>query len=97
MPISVIAFVLSIILIVLIFGGIMARSDQRFKLERERVRAEGSGSSLGTSELKALIQEAMDESIAPLEDRLERIELQMRQLPERSASSEAMRPEEREL
>ena len=54
-------------------------------LKREKLRAESGGNSLGTSELRDLIQEAMLDAITPLEERLDLIEMNTRQLPEHDA------------
>ncbi len=87
MPITVIAFVLTILTMSFVFGGLTLKWHNDFKLRRDRQRAELSGSSMGTGELKALIQEAMAETVAPIEERLELIERNMRQLPERTSTS----------
>ena len=74
--------------VVLIFFGFIALMVKwRNDLKREKIRAEGGGSSLGTSELRGLIQEAMHEAIAPLEERLDLMETQARQLPDHDAES----------
>lgn len=87
MPISVIAFVMAIVLMSFVFGGLAIKWHNDFKLQRDRQRAELSGSSMGTGELRALIREAMAETVAPIEERLELIERNMRQLPERTSTS----------
>jgi len=89
MSIAVIVFILLIILISLGFGGMAIKWDHDFKLKREELRTESRGSSLGTSELRGLIQEAMLETISPLEERLDLIEMHMRQLPAHATESEA--------
>lgn len=94
MPISVIAFVLTIIIMSFVFGGLTIKWHNDFKLKRDRQRSELSGSSMGTGELKVLIQEAMAETVAPIEERLELIERNMRQLPEHGAEEGV--PESRE-
>ncbi len=97
MPITVIAFICLIVIISLGFAGMAIKWDHDFKLKREKLQAEGKGNSLGVSELQGLIQEAMRESIEPLEERLGLIESHMRQLPEHAADSkgqEASLPEE---
>ena len=84
--------------VVLIFFGFIALMVKwRNDLKREKIRAEGGGSSLGTGELRGLIQEAVHDANAPLEERLDLMEMHMRQLPERDAESkqvEATLPEE---
>ncbi len=97
MPLTVIAFIVLISLIALPFAAFAIKRDHEFKLEREKIRAESRGSSLGTSELRGLIQEAMHEAIAPLEERLDLMEMHMRQLPEHDGESkqvEATSPDE---
>ena len=94
MPITVIFFVLPILLLSFGFGALAIRWDHEFKLNRERIRAEGAGNSLGTSELRALIQDVMMEAVAPVEERLELIERHMRQLPEHaSEAAEEQQPQ----
>lgn len=78
-------FVISIILIVFAFAGFAIKWDHDFKLRREQIRAGEEGSSLGASELKGLIQEAMHDAVAPLEERMDRMEKHLRQLPESTA------------
>lgn len=85
MPITVIVFIILIILISFGFASFAIKWDHDFKLKRERIRAEGGGNSLGTSELRGLIQEAMLETITPLEERLDLMEMHMRRLPEHDA------------
>ena len=81
-------FVVFIVLIVFSFVALMVKwsLDQK----REKMRAERGGSSLGTGELRGLIQEAMHDAIAPLEERLDLMEMHMRQLPEHGAESAAL-------
>lgn len=86
-------FVLGILVIVFIFAGYAVNRDHAFKIEREHIRAGNEGSSLGTSELKGLIQEAMSEAIAPMEKRLDLIEGQLRQVPQSSSSRIEFDPE----
>ncbi len=80
-------FVVFIVLIVFSFVALMVKwsLDQK----REKMRAESGGSSLGTGELRGLIQEAMLDAIAPLEERLDLIEMNTRQLPEKEDSKES--------
>ncbi len=74
--------------VVLIFFGFIALMVKwRNDLKREKIRAEDGGSSLGTSELRGLIQEAVHDANAPLEERLGLIEAHMRQLPDHDAES----------
>jgi len=82
-------------LIVFSFLAFRVWSDR--DLKKEKILAESGGNSLGTSELKGLIQEAMHEANAPLEERLDLIEMHMRQLPGHDAESkqvEAPLPDE---
>ena len=86
-----------ILLVIFSFIALMVKFDYDFKLKREKIRAEGGGRSLGTSELRGLIQEAMHDANAPLEERLDLIEAHMRRLPEHDAEtsgSEAIHPDE---
>ncbi len=85
MPPEVIAFILLALVIVLCFAGLAIKWDNDFNLKKERLRGEEGDNSLGTGELRDLIQESMHEAIAPLEERLEVIEKRTRQLPEHSA------------
>ena len=86
-------FVLGILVIVFVFAGYAMHRDHAFKLQREQIRAGNEGSSLGTSELRELIQDAMTEAMTPVEARLTRIEGQLRQLPERAAGTIDLDPE----
>ena len=90
MPLTLIAFIVLISLIVLPFVAFLVKRDNDFKLRREEIRSESKGSSLGTSELRGLIQEAMHDAIAPLEERLDLMEMHMRQLPEHGAEPAAL-------
>ena len=56
-------------------------------LKREMLRAKNAGSSLGTSERQGLIQEAVQQALAPMEERLELMEKNMRQLPEHASET----------
>ena len=69
-----------IVLIVFSFLAFKVWSDR--DLQREKILAEAGGKSLGTSELKGIIQEAVQEAINPMEERLDLLESHMRQLPE---------------
>lgn len=96
MPLTVIAFIVLISLIALPFAAFAIKRDHEYKLEREKIRAESRGSSLGTSELRGLIQEAMHDALAPVEERLDLIEMNTRRLPEHDAESkqvEAIHPD----
>ncbi len=84
-----------ILLVIFSFIALMVKMDQ--DLKREKMRAESGGNSLGTSELRGLIQEAMHDANAPLEERLDLIEAHMRQLPDHDVESkqvEATLPDE---
>lgn len=84
-----------IVLIVFSFIALMVKWEN--DLKREKIRAKGGGSSLGTSELRGLIQEAMLDAITPLEERLDLMEMHMRRLPGHDAESkqvEAPLPDE---
>jgi hypothetical protein len=70
-PIIVFSFVLSLIWMILSY------SKWRFQQKQEMQRA--AGASLGTSELKALMREAVEEASAPLAERLEALEAEVRQ------------------
>lgn len=84
-----------IVLIVFSFIALMVKwsLDQK----REKMRANSSESSLGTGELRSLIQEAMHDAIAPVEERLDLIETNTRRLPEHDTGTsgrEAIHPDE---
>ena len=84
-----------IVLIVFSFLALIAKWGN--DLKREKIRAESGGSSLGMGELRGLIQEAMHDAITPLEERLDLMEIHMRQLPEHDAETggrEATHPDE---
>jgi hypothetical protein len=69
MPTEVILFVLGIMAFVAVI------SKWAFEHEREKLRLKGGGQqSMTTSELRALIQEAVGAATEPLEERLGRIE-----------------------
>jgi|Marorgknorr_s2lv_3_1036020.scaffolds.fasta_scaffold01563_3 hypothetical protein len=84
MPPEIIAFII-IVVISFIFGGLAIKWSNAHKLEIAKLRAQESDNSLGTGELRDLIQESMLEAMAPLEERLELVERQTRRLPEHSA------------
>ena len=95
MGIGLVAFIVLIVVISLSFGALFVKWDN--DLKREKLRAEGGGSSLGASELRNLIQEAMLDANAPLEERLDLIEAHMRRLPGPDTESkrvEVTRPDE---
>ena len=84
-----------IVRIVVSFRAFKVWSDR--DLQREKILAESGGNSLGTSELKGLIQDARREAIIPVEERLDLMEAQMRRLPSHDAASnqvEATPPDE---
>ncbi|TDI71059.1 MAG: hypothetical protein E2O85_02700 [Bacteroidetes bacterium] len=80
MEFSTVFFILMISVIV--FSFIAWNTKVKNDLKREQIRAETGSQSLGTSELKGMIQDAMTDAIIPLEERLELIESHMRRLPE---------------
>ena len=90
MDIEIIGFVILIILLAFSFGGLTIKWHHDFRLKQERIRAESKGSSLATSELSDLIQSAMLDALSPLEERLDLIEMHMRQLPEHAAEKKAL-------
>lgn len=92
MPIAVAAFIATIILLAFGFAGVALKWQYDYK--RDKLRAQAGGNSLPTSELKALIQEAMDTAVAPLDARLELIERQLRQLPEHAGGESPERTSE---
>ena len=97
MSIVVASFVVFIILASFVFGGLAIKWHNDHEIRKERIRAGGEGNTLGTSELRGLIQEAMTDAVAPIEERLDLLESHMRQLPERSAgSAEAQQERSRE-
>ena len=84
-----------IVLIVFSFLAFKVWSDR--DLKREKILAEAGGKSLGTSELKGIIQEAVQEAINPMEERLDLLESHMRQLPEHETEGggrDAIHPDE---
>ncbi len=85
-------FIIAIIVIVFLFAGWAVKRDHDFKLRREQIRGGKEEGSLGTSELRGLIQEAMLDVVAPLEQRMERIETHLRQLPESTTRTAALEP-----
>ena len=92
------SLVVLVALVNLIFFGFIALMVKwRTDLKREKIRAEGGGNSLGTGELRGLIQEAMLDAITPLEERLGLMEMHQRQLPNHDAETiglEAAHPDE---
>ena len=77
-------------MIALIFGGLTVKWDHNFKLKRDQLRDQGKGNSLGEGELRKLLQDTVLDAIAPMEDRLDLIEMHMRQLPEGVATSKVL-------
>lgn len=71
-PIIVFSFILSLIWMILSY------SKWRFQQKQETQRA-AAGNSLGMSELKALMREAVEEASAPLAERIEALEAEVRQ------------------
>jgi len=76
-----------IVVVPTVFGFIALMVKWSLAQKRERIRAESGGSSLGTSELRNLIQDAMHDAIVPVEERLDRIEMNTRRLPEHDAET----------
>ena len=91
MPLSVVIFILLSTLIVFGFISTMKFLD----IYRRAKLGEGGGSgvdnSLGTGELRGLIQEAVVDAIQPVEDRLEQMEMALRQFPEAKSESAPLR------
>ena len=90
-------FLIPIVVVPTVFGFIALMVKWSLDQKREKMRAESGGSSLGTGELRGLIQEAMVDAMAPLEERLDLIEMNTRRLPEHGAESkqvEATLPDE---
>ena len=90
MPVSVLILILSSTLIVFGFIATMKFLDiyRRTKLGDEG--GTGTDNSLGTGELRGLIQEAVVDAIQPVEDRLEQMEMALRQLPEAKTDSKSL-------
>ena len=82
MPAEIFGFIILIVVLSFIFGGIVIKWQN--DLKREQLRAGSDQNSLGTGELREIIQEAMEEAVSPLEERLDLIEQNMRRLPEHS-------------
>lgn len=90
--------VLFLVLSTLIVFGFIATMRWLEIYKNQQSGAGGGENSLGTGELRGLIQEAMLETINPLEERLDRMEMSLRQLPEAHSESrqiEEPRPSER--
>jgi hypothetical protein len=87
MPFGPFGFVIAIIMVVFGFVAFTVKLNNDYKLRREELERGREGSSLGTGELRQLIREALADALAPVEDRLELIEKQMRRLPEHRAES----------
>jgi hypothetical protein len=82
MPFGPFGFVIAIIMVVFGFVAFTVKLNNDYKLRREELQSGREGSSLGSGELRRLIREAVADAIVPVEERLELIERQMRQLPE---------------
>ncbi|GMQ82147.1 MAG: hypothetical protein BMS9Abin05_1591 [Rhodothermia bacterium] len=80
---------------VIVFSFIAWSVKNKYDLKKEELRALGGSQSLGTSELKGMIQESMMDALAPLEEPFELIESHMRRLPEGSAEATSALSEER--
>ena len=78
---------LPVYIVLIVFSFLAFKVWSERDLKREKILAESGGNSLGTSELKGLIQDAMREAIVPVEDRLDLMEAQMRRLPSHEAES----------
>lgn len=87
MDFSIVFFIL--MMNVIVFSFIAWSVKTKNDLKREQIKAQSGSQSLGTSELKGMIQEAMSDAIIPLEERLELIESHMRQLPAASKHAES--------
>lgn len=87
MDFSLVFFIL--MMSVILFSFIAWNAKAKNDLKREQIRAESGSQSLGTSELKGMIQEAMTDAVIPLEERLELIESHMRQLPAAAKQAES--------
>ena len=72
-PIIVFSFILSLVWMIL------NHSKWRYKQKEETQRA--SGNSLGTSELKDLMRQAVIEANTPLAERIAALEAELRQAP----------------
>ena len=59
MPPEIIALIIIIVVISFIFGGLALKWSNAHKLEIEKLIAHESDNSLGTGELRDLIQESM--------------------------------------
>lgn len=94
-------------ILLIVFGSIVFSLKMILDYRRDRITAIGSRpnreeGSLGASELKRLIREAVDDSVRPLTERVRELESAVRRLPEQrmkalpAASSEPseIRPEE---
>ena len=71
-PIIVFSFILSLVYMIL------HHSKWKYKQKQEAARA--AGSSLRTSELKEIMREAVEEATAPLAERVQALEAQLRSL-----------------
>lgn len=86
--------IITVVLIVFVFAGYMGKKG--LDLEKMKLQAKyGSGDkSLGASELKGLIRQAVEEANAPLQQRI--LELEAK-LDERDDSRNLVAPRTREL
>ena len=86
--------VVFLILSTLIVFGFIATMKWLEIWKQERLggsAVEGGEKSLGTGELRGLIQEALQDVITPLEERLDLMEGHMRQLPAPSEETRELR------
>ena len=67
-------FVIVLISVVLGFAGLMAKLSMDHDREKRRDKLRAQDNSLGVSELRAMIQEAVREATADLEARIEALE-----------------------
>ena len=79
-----------LVLTTLIVFGFVATMRFLEVYKQTRLGDGGAGNSLGTGELRGLIQEAVFDSIQPLEERLDRMETSLRQLPSARDGSKAL-------
>ncbi len=77
--------IFTVFIVLIFFGFIALMVKWSLDQKREKIREKSGGSSLGTGELRGLIQEAMHDVIAPVEERLDLIEVHLRRLPEHDA------------
>ena len=79
MDISLVIFVVFLNLIIFTFIGSMVKLGLDYR--KTKMLANSGGSSLGTTELRDLIRDAVEEANAPLLERLETLEGQLDALP----------------